>query len=141
MLAAGKARLSGDALRRLSVKAMNLTLEDAAIHGQVESELSPPDPLPELDTRILRPVAADVLAAYDTYGPVDIAHSWVLGAGLQEAVALARGEQVTDPVVIGICHHYWVRFTMQVLFAARSGNEETIAQAFEPLLSWDQPVV
>lgn len=142
MLPVGEKVVDGAALRNLSVKAMSLTLADAteqSDHGVME--LPPLASLPELNTRILGQVAADVLCAYDTCGPIDIAHSWVLGAGLQDVEAMARGERLTDPFLIGINHRYWVRFTMELLFAARPGNEDTISRVFEPLLAWEMPVL
>ncbi len=92
MLLVGKRRLTAAALRNFSVSATKNTLADVteqSKHGVIE--LPPQAPLPVLDPWILRQVATDVLGAYDTYGPIDIAHSWVLGAGLQETAAMARG--------------------------------------------------
>ncbi len=142
MLLVGKRRLTAATLRNFSVSAMKHTLADATEQSELGIiELPPQAPHPELNTRILRQVATDVLSAYDTFGPIDIAHSWVLGAGLQETAAMARGDQITDTVMIGINHRYWVRFTMELLCAARPGNEETIVRVFEPLLSWDRPLL
>ena len=141
MLLVGKRRLTAAALQDFSVRAMRRTLADARVQSDRGTFEFPSQAVsPERNVRILRAVAADVLVAYDTFGPLDITHCWVLGAGLQEAAAVASGEGVVDPVVTRIRRRYWVRFTMEVLFAARPGNETKIARAFEPLLSWDRPV-
>jgi hypothetical protein len=137
MLLVSKSRLTRAALRNCSMMAMEQTMSEAtreAARGIIE--LPETRPAPVLNTRILRMVANDVLGAYDTFGVVDIAHSWVLGAGLEEAAAIADGRPVDDPVISTIRHHYWVRFTMQVLFSERPGDEDTITRVFSPLLSW-----
>ena len=141
MLLVGKRRMTAAALQDFSVRAMKLTLADAREQSDRGTiEFPSQAPVPERNARILRAVATEVLDAYDIFGPRDITHCWVLGAGLQEAAVMASGEPVADPVVIRIMHRYLVRFTMEVLFAARPGNEAMIARAFEPLLSWDRPV-
>jgi hypothetical protein len=138
MLLVSKSRLTRAALRDCSILAMRQTLSEAAKEA-ARGTLALPEirPRPVLNTRVLRTVANDVLGAYDTLGVIDIAHSWVLGAGLEEAAAIADGRPICDPVVSTIRHHYWVRFTMQVLFSQRPGNEDTITRVFSPLLSWN----
>ncbi len=138
MLLVSKSRLTRAALRSFSITAMRQTLlqaDEEAARGT--SELPTRRPKPVLNTRVLRMVADDVLGAYDTFGVLDIAHSWVLGAGLEEAAAIGDGRAVLDPVAFTIRHHYWVRFTMEVLFSERPGDEHTITQVFSPLLRWN----